>query len=120
MPEYCTHMNRTRVLAPLAVAAAVLLAAGCFRQVIRTFDIAVPQMRTPAAADVVCRTLRAFDTNVVVDVKADIERQVVTVTYNSERAARRNFEQILVLAGFAANDLPADPTRRAQLPPEMQ
>ena len=78
------------------------------------------ELKSPAAADLVERTIRMFDTNIVVAVKVDTARQVVTVTYNSERSARRNFEQALVLAGFDANDLTADPARKAQLPPEMQ
>ncbi len=105
---------------PLVAAVAALASAGCYREVIRTFDIRVPQMKTPPAAEVVERTIRSFDTNIVVAVKTDTARQVVTVTYNSERAARRNFEQALVLAGFDANDLTADPARKAQLPPEMR
>jgi hypothetical protein len=105
---------------PLAAAIAVLASTGCYREVIRTFDIRVPQMKSQAAADIVERTIRSFDTNIVVAVKSDPGRHVVTVTYNSERAARRNFEQALVLAGFDANDLTADPARKAQLPPEMQ
>lgn len=111
-------MNRALFLSLASVA--VLAAAGCYREVVRTFDIRVPQLKTPAAAEVVERTIRMFDTNIVVAVKADTTRQVVTVTYNSERAARRNFEQALVLAGFDANDLTADPARKAQLPPEMR
>lgn len=111
-------MNRTLLMALAAVA--MLAAAGCFRQEVRTFEIRVPQMRTPAAAALVTQTLRVFDTNVVSAIAPDTARQVVTVTYHSERAARRNFERTLVQAGFDANDLQADPARKAQLPAEMQ
>jgi hypothetical protein len=111
-------MNRATVIGLSAVA--WIAAAGCFRQEVRTFEIRVPQMRTPAAAELVTRTLRAFDTNVVSVVAPDTARQIVTVTYHSERAARRNFERALAVAGFDANDLRADPARKAQLPAEMQ
>ncbi len=104
----------------VGLALVLVLGAGCFRQVVRTFDIRVPQMKTQAAAEAVERAIRQFDTNVVTAVKTDLAARTVSVTYNSERAARRNFEQALVLSGFDANDLTADPARKAQLPPEMQ
>lgn len=99
---------------------AALLAAGCFREVIRTFEIRVPQMRTPQAAQMVEQALRGFDTNILIRVETDPSNRVVRVTYNSERAARRNFERAIVLLGFDANDLPGDPARRAQLPEELR
>ncbi len=74
-------MNRT-FPRPLLAAVALLAAAGCYRQVIRTFEITVPQMKTAAAAETVTRTIRQFDTNVVVAVTTDIDRKIVSVTYN--------------------------------------
>lgn len=102
------------------IAAALVVVVSCFREVIRTFEIHVPQMRTPQAAQMVEQALRMFDTNVLIGVTTDLSNRIVRVTYNSERAARRNFERAIVLLGFDANDLPGDPARRAQLPEELR
>ncbi len=96
------------------------LASGCFRQVVRTFEIRVPRMATPQAEEIVRRALQTFDTNILLRVETDLTTRTVRLTYNSERAARRNFERAIVLAGFDANDLPADPERRAQLPEDLR
>ncbi len=95
--------------------------AGCFRAVIRTCEIHVPQMRTPEATQFVARVLSAkFDTNLLIRVETDLERRIVRVTYNSERVAKRNFERALVVEGFDANDLRAASEARAKLPAELQ
>ncbi|MCX7819168.1 MAG: hypothetical protein N2652_08180 [Kiritimatiellae bacterium] len=99
---------------------AAVVAAGCFREVIRTFEIRVPQMRTPQAAQMIEQALRVFDTNILIRVETDLSNRVVRVTYNSERAARRNFERAIVVLGFDANDLPGDPGRKSQLPEELR
>jgi len=104
----------------LSCLAAAAVAAGCFREVIRTFEIHVPQMRTPQAVQMVEQAMRSFDTNVLIRLETDLTNRIVRVTYNSERAARRNFERAIVLLGFDANDLRGDPTRRAQLPEELR
>jgi len=103
----------------LALAAATITT-GCFREVVRTFDIHVPQMRTDAAADRVRTVIRVFDTNTLHGVEVDLPSRTVTVTYHSERVARRNFERALAAAGFDANDLKADPAARAILPEDMR
>lgn len=94
--------------------------AGCFREVVRTFEIQVPRMTTPEAEAIVLGALRTFDSNVLIRAEANVTDRVVRVTYNSERAARRNFERAIVLAGFEANDLPADPAARERLPAELR
>ena len=99
---------------------AALLLAACYRQVIETIDVKVPQMRTDAAADLIRGVLGAFDTNVVQKVETDVSNRVVRVRYNSERGARRNIEVAIADAGFDANDLPGDAERRKALPPECQ
>lgn len=99
--------------------AAVLLAA-CYRQVIQTIDVKVPQMRTDAAAGLIRGVLGGFDTNIVLKIETDVSNHVVRVRYNSERGGRRNIEVAIADAGFDANDLPGDPERRKALPPECQ
>lgn len=97
-----------------------LLAAGCFREVERSFNIRVPQMQSEAAAAKVRSIVESFETNLLRSVEIDLPNRTVTITYHSERVARRNFERALSLAGFDANDLKADPTARATLPQEMR
>jgi copper chaperone CopZ len=44
----------------------------------------------------------------------------VSVTYDSMKTAIKNIEFVIADAGFTANDIPANPTARAALPPECR
>lgn len=102
----------------MALAAGLLSA--CYRQVIETIEVNVPQMRNETAAQLVRGTLAGYESNVVLSVETDIPRHMVRVRYSSERTARRNIEVSIAGAGFDANDLPGNAERRKALPPDCQ
>ena len=105
----------------LACAAVVLAAApGCFRQVIQTVEVNIPQMKTDTGAGLVRQALGFFDTNTVLKIDTDINKHKAWVTFDSTRAARRNVEKTIALAGFDANDIPADAATRKKLPADCQ
>jgi len=97
-----------------------LLCTGCFRPHIVTVDISVPQMRSPDCASLVERALGSYEEEAILETATDIDRQILTVTYDQRRLALKNLEYSLTAAGFDANDARADERARAALPSECR
>lgn len=103
-----------RVILAFAVGCC-LLGAGCRRQDVRTIVIDVPGMENETHASMVIhamRTIPGVDTN---SVRVDFSRHTVTVRYESLVASLKNIEMAISDAGFAANDVPANPAAAARL-----
>ena len=98
----------------LALAAALLLTGGCFRENVQTLTVDVPSMRTPACADIVREALEGGEH--IQAVRVDLEARQVEVVFNSLYTAHKNIEQAIAEAGFDANAIPADPEARDSLP----
>jgi copper chaperone CopZ len=106
-----------------ALAAAILtavLAAGCRRSDIRTFDIHVPDMKNQACATVIVNALMREQGVGGDRVRVDLERRTVTVTYDSLQRAQKNLVFTVARSGFEANGVPASPEAAAALPPECR
>lgn len=111
--------NFVRYTAGAAVAAGLLSAAACFRQVDRTVTIQTPQLTRAADGDLLVHRLTMFDTNMVKRAEYDLKAHTVTVTYDSTMTALKNLEMIIAASGFDANDtpkIPPRPTRTAPAP----
>ncbi len=111
-------MRKRWTLLVLTLPAALLWA--CNRPVVRTVDIAVPQLRTPVAATLVKETLAPFDAGMILEVETDTERHMARVRYDSTRLAIKNIEHAIAGGGFDANGLPGDAARRAALPEDLR
>lgn len=92
-----------------------IVAVGCRVRDVRTFEIHCPGMVNQACVDVISRALAPLfaDPNAV---QVDLQRRMVTVTYDSLTMSRKNIEFFIADAGFAANDIPADQDAAATLP----
>lgn len=102
----------SRVLQVLLVC---FLVAGCRVRDVRTFEIQVPKMQNQACADIILKALTPVPLEPGA-VKIDLNRRVVTATYESLNMSRKNIEFIIADAGFAANDVPANKDAEAKLP----
>ncbi len=52
--------------------------------------------------------------------KFDFEKRVMTVEYDSMKTEIKNIEHAIAEAGFAVNEIPADPEAAAKLPPQCR
>lgn len=99
------------------VAALILAGSACFRPNIQTHEIIVPELATEEQAALIRAAMSyTTDTSAVKRVDIDLKRKAVTVTYNSQRTARRNLEFTIADLGFHANDLPPTPRRKPVAP----
>lgn len=106
---------------PVTVALLALsLLSACNRPVVRTVDVKVPQLRTPAAAALVRAALTRYGADMVLDVEPDVRERVVRVRYDSTKLAIRNIEHAIADVGFDANDIPGHPGRRSELPEDLR
>ena len=107
------------VFSGVILAALALMGSACFRADIQTHTIIVPELSTEEQAALIRAAFDyTTDTSAVRHVEIDLKQKVVTVTYNSQRTARRNLEFTIADIGFHANDLPPTPRRRP-IPPPM-
>lgn len=84
----------------------------CFRQENVSADYHVPEMKTPAAASYLLNKMRSVPGYVSSDY--DLSSQILTVEYQSSAIRAMNFEEAIALAGFKANNRPANP--KANIP----
>lgn len=85
----------------LFLLAGVVALAACFRSDIQRHEIRAPDMKTPEQAQIIARAFNATtDAQAIRDVQYDLNRHVVTVTFDSRRTARRNLEVTVAEAGF--------------------
>jgi copper chaperone CopZ len=103
------------ILRILQVIAVGLLLAGCRVRDVRTFEIQVPKMHNQACVDVIQKAVSGILPEPGA-VKIDLERRVVTATYDSLVMARKNIEFVIADVGFSANDIPANKDAEARLP----
>ncbi|WP_372805960.1 hypothetical protein [Pontiella sp.] len=79
----------------------------CFRKEIVSDDFHVPEMKTEEAATYLQNRMRAvpgYDAS-----SYDLEKNILTVSYQSSTVRKMNFEQAIALAGFQVNLRPANP-----------
>ncbi len=91
---------------------------GCFRQVVRTITIEVPQLKSADCAKRIQDALGRVEG--VQSATADIPKRQLVVTYDSEKVAIKNIEAVVAGAGFDANSTPAKSEARATLPAECR
>ena len=107
---------RARCIEGFSVTAVLLaLAAGCYRQDIRTLEVPLPQMGSPECARIVQNVFNRIDG--IEQVEIDLANRRIFVTYDGLKMGVVNIEYQLTGAGFDANDKPARPEARAKLPP---
>lgn len=93
---------------------------GCFRQEVLTVEIAVPQMRSDACAQNVVQAISRLEADAILRAEMNVDRRVVSITYDSMRLGLKNIEHAISMAGFDANDVLARPDARAALPEECR
>ncbi|NLG34605.1 MAG: hypothetical protein GX548_04540 [Lentisphaerae bacterium] len=109
--------------AGIGLAALLALSAGCFRNTISEMELDVPAMKTEACAKLVAdavATLGVGEGGVIHGIRFDMAQRKAWVRFDNVRLGRRNIEVVIRHAGFAVNDLPADPEARAKLAPECR
>jgi len=91
---------------------------GCGRVERETVEIAVPEMTSPAAAQMVLQQLSGVLG--IQDVTPDLTRGTVTVSFESTQIALKNIEHLIADSGFNAGTIPGNPSARKSLPPDLQ
>jgi len=84
----------------------------CFRKEIVSDDYHVPGMKTEAAAQYLqakMKTVPGYENS-----SYDLASNTLTVTYKSSTVRKMNFEEAIAMAGFKANNRPANP--KAKVP----
>ena len=94
--------------------AAAILAAGCFRQDIKTIVVNVPGMKSPECSKIIQDATAKVEG--IVEVTPDVTAHTVTVRFDSTRLAIKNIEFVIATAGFDANSTVAPPETKAALP----
>lgn len=94
------------------------LGAGCRQVDIRSAALYVPGLKSQACADLVLKALATEQAIPPSQVTVHLESRTIEVKYDSLRHSLKNLEFTVADAGFAANDVPANPTAQQALPPE--
>jgi len=106
-----------RKLLTLALSVALpLFATSCFRQELRVAEYHVPALATPAVDALLQSRLKHFPG--IKTVSADLEKQMLTVSYQSSTIREMNIEEAISIIGFAVNNRPANPN--AKLPKGLE
>ena len=109
MVRFSPTMNK--VLCIFLVAVLAMSGLSCRKRDLRTISIDVPQMTDEASAVKVmgiCRSIHGVDPKTV---ELDRARRTVTVTYDSMKLSIKNIEFEIAVAGYQANDVPANPMK---------
>ncbi|MDK2857979.1 MAG: hypothetical protein PWQ29_1113 [Verrucomicrobiota bacterium] len=85
----------------------LLLAAGCFRNDIRTATFRIEALRTTGDAETLERTLQQIAG--FKECKPDFENRTLTVVFDGRAAGLKNFEYAIVSAGYSLPNWPAEP-----------
>ena len=106
---------KLRQIAFLVPVAAAVLAAGCFRQDVRTIVVNVPEMKSPECSKIIEDAMLKVEG--IEKVTSDVTARTVTVRSNSTRVAIKNIEFVIATTGFDANTTMAPAETKAALPP---
>lgn len=91
----------------------------CRQRDVRSVVVHVPEMQNMACASVIRDTVLAVPgVERSPEIKIDLQKRTVTVTYDSMVTAIKNIESAVADRGFVANGRPADKAARANLPKE--
>jgi copper chaperone CopZ len=96
------------------VAVTVFLACGCFRQDIRTLVVNVPQMKSTDCSKIIQGAFSRIEG--IVSAEPDVDKHILSVTYNSTKLSIQNIEFLIMGVGFDANDEQGKPEAKAALP----
>ncbi|UCD38284.1 MAG: heavy-metal-associated domain-containing protein [Fidelibacterota bacterium] len=91
-----------------------LLVTGCSRTEAKTTDISIGTAVCGMCADKIEAAAGAVKG--VESVAVDLEKAVAYVKYDANKTSVAAIEDAIVLAGYAANDKPADPAAYEKLP----
>ncbi|MFW5871380.1 MAG: hypothetical protein ACOC6C_02745 [Verrucomicrobiota bacterium] len=99
-----------------------LFAVSCRRNDFRTVIIHVPGMKHKACAERIVNAARRRSSGPEgsENIRINMDERTVIVTYNSLKHSLKNIEHDIAKSGFTANNVPADPRAREQLPPECR
>lgn len=98
--------------------ALLFLAAGCFRNDIRTEIFKIEQLRSEAAVQPIANALRPVTG--IREIRPDVQNRELTVIFNGRESHIKNIEYAIVKAGFDLPNWPADPADKAKLPEELR
>ena len=84
----------------------------CFRDEVVSSDYHVPEMKTPTAATFLQNRIKSIPG--YVSSRSDLQKQILTVSYESSTIRKMNFEEAIALSGFDVNGRPA--SLNAQIP----
>jgi copper chaperone CopZ len=111
--------NMSRGMQLLAFLAIVGLVS-CRQTDVRILKVSVPGMKNAACADLIQKAV-ATQPGVLGDkIQVDLASRSLTVPYESLYTARKNIEGAIADAGFAANEVPANPEAVKALPPDCR
>ena len=96
------------------------LGAGCFRNTESRIDLDIPAMQQASCAKKISEALHGLGEDSIISITTNLDSRSLEVVFDNVRLGRRNIEVAVRHAGFAVNDLPADPEARAKLPPECR
>lgn len=92
--------------------------AGCFRQEIQVAEYRIPTMEKPETASYIEKNVRQLTG--IKEVSYDLQKQTLTVTYDSNTIRFMNIEETIARSGFTVNNRPANPQAKAKLPDSVK
>jgi hypothetical protein len=95
-----------------------LLAAGCFRNDVRTETFQIEQLRSAEAVQIISRALQPVPG--IQEIRPDLKNRELTVLFNGLDCYVKNIEYPIVKAGFDLPNWPADPADKAKLPENLR
>jgi len=98
----------------LALALLSGVAAGCYRQDMRTVVFHVPRMGSAECIKIIQDGLSAVEG--IQSAQPDLGSRTIAVTYDSRKLSIKNIEYVITGAGFDVNDSKARPGTREKLP----
>lgn len=84
----------------------------CYRDEVVSSDYTVPEMTTAAAATYLQNRMKTV--HGYVSSRCDLDKHILSVSYESSAVRKMNFEEAIALSGFSVNGRPASP--KAQIP----
>lgn len=101
---------KLRVLTTIALAGVFMTASALAAEV----EIKCPTMVCQMCCDTIVKAVKSVEG--VTDVKPDMEKKVMRVTYNTKENLRGKIEKTVSKAGYQANNVKADAEAFANLP----
>lgn len=102
-----------------AMGLVAVLMVSCRQQDLRDLTLNIPEMTNEARINIIVQALNRAPGIQRESVAIDLQKRTIKLRYDSLLTANKNFEFLVVKAGFECNGIPADEKAKAALPPDI-